>query len=107
VTETLYCQTFGSREDPALLLVHPLGATSDFWTECAGSGRFYSVAVDLRSTGKSPKTHTPAGVERHVEDLKQLVDALDLGTVVPIGCGSVPLSRRASPRNVPSGRQRW
>jgi pimeloyl-ACP methyl ester carboxylesterase len=100
VTETLYSQTFGSREDPALLLVHPLGATSDFWTECAErwSGRFYSVAVDLRSTGKSPKTHTPAGVERHVDDLKQLVDALGVGTVVPIGCalGSLVTARFAA-----------
>ncbi|MBR0646831.1 alpha/beta fold hydrolase [Plastoroseomonas hellenica] len=72
---------------PALLLIHPLGATLDLWNGClpAWTQRFTCLALDLRSAGASPPGKAP-GLDRHVEDLETLRIALGIDAIVPIGC---------------------
>ncbi|UFN48410.1 alpha/beta hydrolase [Roseomonas sp. OT10] len=73
---------------PALLLIHPLGASLDFWDAClpAWEPRLPCVAVDLRSAGASPRGEVPPGLDAHVADLEALCEALGLEAVVPVGC---------------------
>ncbi|MGH6726877.1 MAG: alpha/beta fold hydrolase [Pseudolabrys sp.] len=83
----------GPADAPALLLVHPLGSSHEFWDECAAvwSKRFFVVAPDLRGAGQSPIPQQPQNVNVHVRDLIALRETLGLTKVVPIGCamGSV------------------
>ncbi len=81
-------QTFGRRQDTALLLVHPLGTDLRFWEECIAlwEPRFYGVAPDLQAAGKSPRPEVPVTIPGHAEDLEQLRQTLGVKAVVPIGC---------------------
>jgi 3-oxoadipate enol-lactonase len=78
----------GESRDPALLLIHPLGADLNFWGECVAvwGRRITSMACDLRSAGLSPRSAGPVSIARHVADLETLRRKLGLRTVVPIGC---------------------
>jgi 3-oxoadipate enol-lactonase len=73
---------------PALMLIHPLGAALDFWDSClpAWEPHLPCLAMDLRSAGASPRDGTPPGLDRHVEDLEALREALGLPAVIPVGC---------------------
>jgi 3-oxoadipate enol-lactonase len=89
----LHYVTRGSANTPALLLLHPLGSSHEFWDECAAvwSKRFFVVMPDLRGAGRSPIPDRPWKVDEHVRDLVGLREVLGLRRVVPIGCaiGSV------------------
>ena len=93
MTTELFYVTRGPVDAPALLLVHPLGSSHEFWDECAAvwSKRFFIVAPDLRGAGKSPIPQQPQNVAVHVRDLIALRETLGLRKVVAIGCamGSV------------------
>ena len=73
---------------PALLLVHPLGATLDFWDSCLPlwEPHLPCLALDLRSAGASPRGAGPPGLDRHVQDLESLRIKLGLASVIPVGC---------------------
>jgi 3-oxoadipate enol-lactonase len=93
MTELLHHRLSGqpaSGRAPALMLIHPLGATLDFWEAClpAWEPRLPCLAMDLRSAGASPRAvgGTPPGLDQHVEDLEALREALGLAAVVPVGC---------------------
>jgi len=81
-------QTFGHRQDTALLLVHPLGTDLRFWEECVAiwQPRFYGIAPDLQAAGQSPRPEVPVTIPDHVADLERLRSSLGVKTVVPIGC---------------------
>jgi pimeloyl-ACP methyl ester carboxylesterase len=89
----LFYRTSGSADAPALLLLHPLGSSHEFWDECAAiwSKRYFVVAPDLRGAGCSPIPLEPQKVGVHVRDLIALRETLGLKQVVPVGCaiGSV------------------
>lgn len=93
MTTDLYCTTSGPAGAPALLLLHPLGSSHEFWDECTAiwSKHYFVVAPDLRGAGRSPIPDRPQAVDVHVRDLKALREALDLRRIVAIGCaiGSV------------------
>jgi 3-oxoadipate enol-lactonase len=63
---------------PALLLVHPLGASLEFWDECIAAWKPHiaCVACDLR----------PVSIAQHVADLEALRSSLGLHRVIPVGC---------------------
>lgn len=93
MTSELHYVTSGRPDAPALLLLHPLGSSHEFWDECAAiwSRRFFVVAPDLRGAGRSPIPDGPMKVDVHVRDLMALRQQLALRDVVPVGCaiGSV------------------
>lgn len=73
-------------ELPTLLMVHGFPESSYMWRglmEEMGSRGFNSVAPDLLGYGDSP-ADPPAGWERQVEALGELVTELELERVVPI-----------------------
>ena len=78
----------GNSRDPALLLIHPLGADMGFWDECISVWKpgLSCVACDLRSSGASPRAVGPVSIAEHVADLETLRHRLGLEAVVPVGC---------------------
>ena len=93
MTAKLHYATSGPADAPALLLLHPLGSSHEFWDECAAlwSRRFRVVACDLTGAGRSPIPNRPWKVGEHVNDLIALRQGLGLREVIPVGCaiGSV------------------
>jgi len=93
MTTDLYYTTGGPANAPALLLLHPLGSSHEFWEECTAiwSQRYFVVAPDLRGAGRSPIPDRPQKVDVHVRDLKTLREKLGLSAIIPVGCaiGSV------------------
>ena len=81
-------QTFGHRQDTALLLVHPLGTDLRFWEECVAiwASRHFCIAPDLQAAGKSPRPEVPVTIPGHAADLERLRQSLGVKAVVPIGC---------------------
>ena len=67
MTANLHYVTSGPADQPALLLIHPLGSSHVFWDECAAiwSKRFHVVAVDLRGAGQSPIPDRPWKANEH------------------------------------------
>ena len=86
--QLLNYETYGERQDVALLLVHPLGTDLRFWEECADiwKRRFYCIAPDLQAAGKSARPEVPVTIPRHAADLERLRASLGVESVVPIGC---------------------
>ncbi len=78
----------GELQDPALLLIHPLGADLSFWDECVAiwSRRIAGVTCDLRSAGLSVRSDAPVTIAQHVTDLETLRRELGIRTVIPVGC---------------------
>lgn len=89
----LFYVTSGPASAPALMLLHPLGSSHEFWDECAAiwSQHYFVVAPDLRGAGRSPIPSEPQKVSVHIRDLVALRETLGLTQVVPVGCaiGSV------------------
>ncbi|SDT38532.1 alpha/beta fold hydrolase [Microlunatus soli] len=88
----LCVQAFGSREDPAILLISGLASSMDYWDDdfcrqlAAGSRRV--LRYDHRDTGRS--TSCPAGRPDYtgrqlVEDVVGLLDALGIRTAHLVG----------------------
>jgi pimeloyl-ACP methyl ester carboxylesterase len=88
----LCVETFGSREDPAMLLIMGRSGSMDFWQDelcerLAAGGRFV-IRYDLRDTGRS--VHYPVGAPRYsgsdlVADAVGLLDALGLARAHLVG----------------------
>lgn len=93
MSAALHVATSGPADAPALLLLHPLGSSHQFWDECAAiwNNRFHVVAPDLRGAGRSPIPERPWKAGEHVRDLIALRESLQLRDVIVIGCaiGSV------------------
>ncbi len=81
-------QTYGPRQDTALLLVHPLGTDLRFWEECIDvwKTRYYCIAPDLQAAGQSGRPDVPVTIPGHAADLEHLRAHLGVRSVVPIGC---------------------
>ena len=84
----LPCHITGDRKELALLLLHPLGARRDFWSEFVGAwtGPASCVAIDLRNRTESTAGPAPVSVDEHVADLEELRRQLGFQRVVPVGC---------------------
>jgi 3-oxoadipate enol-lactonase len=97
-----------SASGPVLLLIHPLGAASDFWDACLPllKAQLPCLVVDLRSAGASPRAAQPPGLDQHVEDLETLRAELRVAHVIPVGCamGSMVAAAYAArhPERVPA-----
>lgn len=78
----------GKADNPALFLIHPLGADLTFWNDCIAcwSPEVSTLACDLRSAGLSPASSVPVTVAQHVKDLEALRQALGIGSVILVGC---------------------
>lgn len=81
--------TWGSPDNPPLLMLHGFPEYSAAWDEVATRlcDRFHCIAPDQRGYGRS---WTPEGVENYatallVEDMAALIEALDLAPVTLIG----------------------
>ena len=88
MTSMLSYDTHGSRQEVALLLVHPMGTDRRFWQECVDgwSNRFFCITPDLRAAGRSPRPDAPVTIPGHAADLERLRQELGVDAVVPIGC---------------------
>ncbi|MBZ9939419.1 alpha/beta hydrolase [Mesorhizobium sp. BR1-1-16] len=78
----------GPQGEATLLMVHPLGADLSFWDECVArwGDRRATLAVDLRSAGRSPGSDSPPTLDTHVADLLALLDVHGIDRVVAVGC---------------------
>jgi 3-oxoadipate enol-lactonase len=73
---------------PPVVLVHGLGGTAhDIWKHQLPEleERFHVVAYDLRGSGSSEVTPGPYTIEGMVDDLRALVEHLELGPVALLG----------------------
>ncbi|WP_317625024.1 alpha/beta fold hydrolase [Rhodalgimonas zhirmunskyi] len=81
--------TWGSPDNPPLLLLHGFPEYSGAWDELAQrlSHRFYCIAPDQRGYGQSwaPPEVSDYTASKLVEDMAELIDALDLGPIPLIG----------------------
>ncbi len=75
-------------EAPTLLLIHPMGASVNFWDACLPfwQPHFGTLALDLRCSGESPCASEPPNLETHVADIEELRRAIGLTRLVPIAC---------------------
>lgn len=71
---------------PAVLLVHGLGGTSNFYQVQADglADRFQVIRVDLAGAGRSPVAG-PVSIESHADDLAAVLDALDVTSAAVVG----------------------
>lgn len=87
---TLRYHTWGefTRPERAVLLVHGITSSSQYWTEfgplLARQG-WYAIAPDLRGRGRSEKPPHGYGIPYHVNDLLSLCDELGLHTINLVG----------------------
>jgi pimeloyl-ACP methyl ester carboxylesterase len=72
---------------PALVFVHGWQADHAVWRDAIDflGPKMHTVAVDLRGSGESRNAAQPYRLERFAADLRELVDALQLGSVVVVG----------------------
>lgn len=64
-----------------VVFLHGLTAVADVWqatVDALGAGRLRCIAPDQRAHGHSPRSALPYGVERFVEDLLGIMDALSV-----------------------------
>jgi pimeloyl-ACP methyl ester carboxylesterase len=73
-------------EGPALLMVHGLGGTSNFYQVQADelAGRFHVIRVDLPGAGRSPLAG-PVTIDSHADDLAGLLGELGIGSAAVVG----------------------
>jgi len=87
---SLYVEDFG-RGSP-LVFVHGGGVTHAFWDHQTGAlaNRFRTISFDLRGCGLSDKPSSGYSVAIWMEDVRKLIDLLDLErpTVIGHGLGS-------------------
>lgn len=88
MTGGLHHVEHGPADAPTLVVIHPLGASLDFWDDCVAAwcGRYRVVACDLRGAGRSPVPDRPWGLDDHARDVTALCDALSLDGFVLVGC---------------------
>ena len=86
----LHCETLGDGHDPIAFL-HGIGGTSRYWKErvlpLAASHRL--ILVDLLGYGLSPKPWTTYSVERHVEEIYQVLRDSEPLTIVGHSFGAI------------------
>ncbi|HEY2096198.1 MAG TPA: alpha/beta hydrolase [Pseudonocardia sp.] len=73
-------------EGPAVLLVHGLGGTSNFYQVQADAlaERFRVIRVDSAGAGRSPVADG-ISIESHADDLAAVLDALDVDSAAVVG----------------------
>src|SRR4051794_5457729 len=73
-------------QGPAVLLVHGLGGTTNFYQVQADAlaGRFQVIRVDSAGAGRSPVADG-ISVESHAEDLAALLDELGIDSAAVVG----------------------
>jgi 3-oxoadipate enol-lactonase len=72
---------------PAVFL-HPFPTNHEFWTPICDSlsTRYTLVLPDLRGHGDSGVGDGPATMEQHAEDIRRLLDELNIGKCTFLGC---------------------
>lgn len=87
----LHYETLGDRESPAVVLLHSLCEDLRMWAPHVGpfSEDYQVVLPDLRGCGQSAAPEDPSAysIERYVQDLVELLDALDIGLCAMAGSG--------------------
>jgi len=84
-TATLHYWDWPGKE-PALLCIHGLTANGRCWDGLAERLEHRLIAVDLRGRGLSDKPPVGQyGLQRHAQDMVDLLHALDVGPVIVIG----------------------
>ncbi|MCS0502888.1 alpha/beta fold hydrolase [Ancylobacter mangrovi] len=78
----------GDRREPALLLVHPLGADLTFWDDFvrAVDGRATTLAVDLPGVGSSPGPERPVSLGEQAAALEALRHGLGIERFAIVAC---------------------
>jgi 3-oxoadipate enol-lactonase len=75
-------------QGPAVLLVHGLGGTSNFYQVQADAlaERFQVIRVDCAGAGRSPVTEgTGISIDSHADDLVAVLDALGVASAAVVG----------------------
>ena len=88
MSNILNYKTYGDPENPALLLVHAMGADNRFWEECVPQceKKFFCIAPDLQNAGQSPRSSKAVEIPEHAANLEELRKSLGSPKVVVIGC---------------------
>jgi pimeloyl-ACP methyl ester carboxylesterase len=86
----LHYEAWGDPGAPPVVLLHGLTGDHRAWAEVVGplSEAYRAIAVDLRGAGKSgaPDDPTTATMARYAEDLRELLDALEIDICALAGC---------------------
>lgn len=86
-TQLHYERNPGRPGEPTLVIVNNYFMTAVQWRQFVGElrSKFAVVAYDLRNQGQSGRSEGELATERHVEDLRDLLDGLGLERVVLLG----------------------
>lgn len=86
----LHYEAWGDPAAPPVVLLHGLTGDLRAWAEVIGplSERYRAIAVDLRGAGKSgaPADPETATMARYAEDIRELLDALEVEICALAGC---------------------
>jgi 3-oxoadipate enol-lactonase len=82
----LFYETMGV--GPPIVFLHPFPANHNFWKPVADalSTRYRIVLPDLRAHGESGVGEGVATMRRHADDIAALLDFLDIGQAIFVGC---------------------
>jgi pimeloyl-ACP methyl ester carboxylesterase len=77
----------GNKEDISIVFVHGFPLDKSMWSEQLHffSGKFRTIAYDIRGFGESEKGSEKLSIDLFAEDLNQFIDALSLQKVVLCG----------------------
>ncbi|MGZ4438123.1 MAG: alpha/beta hydrolase [Nocardioidaceae bacterium] len=81
----LYAGRWTRDDAPVAIAVHGVTANHLCWSAVAERTSCTLVAPDLRGRGRSNRLVGPAGMERHADDLRDLLDGLGLERAVLVG----------------------
>ena len=80
--------TLGRKKNPAVVFLHGWGGSIVSWLGVAkrisGFG-FYCILVDFPGFGQTPEPDQPYGVEDYAQEVKKLIDKLNLKSVTLVG----------------------
>jgi 3-oxoadipate enol-lactonase len=73
---------------PPVVLLHPFPCDHEFWNPIAAAldSRYRLILPDLRGHGDSEIGNGPALMQTHASDVARVLDALDIGKAVFVGC---------------------
>lgn len=87
---TLHFDEWGDAEAPPVILLHGFTSTNRMWggQVPALAAEYRVIAPDLRGHGKTtaPEETSDYGIERYAEDLRALMDHLELEAAAVVGC---------------------
>ncbi len=86
----LHCETMGDAND-SIVFLHGIGGTSRYWKTRVQplAASYHLIFIDLLGYGQSPKPWTKYTVDRHIEEIYQILHEHESLTIVGHSFGAI------------------